>query len=100
MLAAAHEREVRELARQLARRGQRQAERLGDLTDGGGLLVGDVREDGEVAGPEPVVAELYVEVGPAPAPEAAEDRPEQLPKLPEVSFALSNSCHMVKVIEW
>ena len=52
ILATHHEAVQLELRRQLARRGQREAERGGDLAHGLFALGADVREDGQVAASE------------------------------------------------
>ena len=94
MLAAADELVVLEVAGELARRGQAQAELLRDLADRALALGGDVREDGDVTRPERRVAveELVRRV--TAAAEAAQDPPQ---RAAQFCYLLRNSYHQITV---
>jgi hypothetical protein len=97
VLAPADELVVLEVARELARRGQAQAELRGDLADRPLALRRDVREHGDVPRSEGRVAadereELRRRM-PA-SPQAAEDPPQRDPQL---CYLFGNSYHRITV---
>ncbi len=91
---------VLEVAHELARRRERQAELAREVADGARPLRGHVREHGHVPAAE---ARLAVDQGqelgrrPPPAVQAAQHRPHQAPELLEVSVSVA-VCHITVIL--
>jgi hypothetical protein len=97
MLAAVDECVVLQVARQLARGGQREPELAGQLAHGARPLGRDVREHGEVAAAEGrFLGEREKLVRrPARVPEPAQHPPQQLPDLTKL---LSGNTHALVIV--
>jgi hypothetical protein len=99
VLAAAHERPLLELTRELARSRQGEPQLARDVADGAGTLRADVRQDRDVARGQPRLAAEELELGAAPPPEASQDRTERLAQLPQLLLVPSGLYHLITVIE-
>ncbi len=101
MLAPVDEPVILQLAHELARGGQREAELAGDLAHRPLAFRRDVGEHADMAPAERwVAADELEQLGrrPSARPGAAHDAPQQLPELDEVVGA-GKIRHVVKVIE-
>ncbi len=100
MLAAADQAELFEVARQLARRRQRQPELVRQLADRPLPLGADLREDGDVPPGEPDVAVgdgEQVVARPAPLPEPAHHAAQVAAELVQlVAFAYHRTSVIIK----
>ena len=98
MLAAVDQRVVFEVARELARGGQRQAQLGGDLAHRARPFRRNVREHGDVAPAERrLVADVREQLvrRAAAVAEAADDPPQQLPHLTELGCGNSHDLIIV-----
>jgi hypothetical protein len=103
ILAAADEAVVLELGRQLARRGEGEAETARELPDGLSLARPDLREDGDVPAADPRRSpDEAVELGRGPpaCPEAAQHLPEEAAELVQLIVVgpAGNTQLLIKVI--